>query len=109
MKVGIMIRLDSEIAEQILANCSARTDKAIRDQLGISYNTFRKIERGESIRRSLALRLQEGFSKRLSGEMHLGQDSLIEPVDNDCSDADCRHEGACASIMAGVDASLHES
>jgi hypothetical protein len=66
MKVGMMIRLDNEIAEQILTNCTARTDKAVRDQLGISYNTLRKIERGEPIRRSLALRLQEGFSRRLS-------------------------------------------
>ena len=29
---------------------------------------------------------------------------MIDPEDDGCGDADCGHEGVCASVIAGVDA-----
>ena len=60
-----MTELDEHIARHILDNCPARTDGALMQRFGISYNTLRKIESGEPIRRSLAIRLQERLEKEL--------------------------------------------
>jgi hypothetical protein len=54
----MMVRLDEEIAKYILGNCSGRTGDVLMDRFGISYKTFRKIEAGSLIRRSLAARLE---------------------------------------------------
>lgn len=61
-----MVRLKQEFALHIVTHCPARTDAALRDRFGICYNTFRKIEQGQPIRSSLALRLQD----RLKTEIH---------------------------------------
>lgn len=61
----MMVRLEAEIANHILKTCPARHDRALQDCFGISYNTFRKIEAGEPIRQTVALRLMD----RISGEL----------------------------------------
>ena len=53
-----MVTLSEAVVRQILERCPARTNDALRDRFGISYNTLLKIERGDPIRRSLADRLQ---------------------------------------------------
>lgn len=60
-----VVPLEARAADYILQNCPGRTDEALMDRFGISYNTFRKIERGEAIRASLADRL----TRRLWREM----------------------------------------
>lgn len=54
-----MTRLCPDIADYVLRSCPARTEAAVMSRFGISYNTFRKIERGEPIRASVAQRLLE--------------------------------------------------
>ncbi len=60
-----MITLPTDVVEHLNAHCPARTDEALQPRFGISYNTWRKIERGEAIRGSVARRLIE----RARGEM----------------------------------------
>ena len=52
-----MVTLSEAVVRQILDHYPARTNDALRDRFGISYNTLLKIDR-EPIRRSLADRLQ---------------------------------------------------
>lgn len=54
-----MCVVPSDIVNHLIDNCPARTDEALQPRFGISYNTLRRIERGEAIRRSVALRLVE--------------------------------------------------
>ncbi|WP_430386437.1 hypothetical protein [Blastomonas fulva] len=51
------MRLPDDIADYVLRSCPARTEEAVMSRFGISYNTLRKIERGEPIRASVAQRL----------------------------------------------------
>ncbi|AOG01866.1 MULTISPECIES: hypothetical protein [Blastomonas] len=53
------MRLPDDIADYVLRSCPARTEEAVMSRFGISYNTLRKIERGEPIRASVAQRLLE--------------------------------------------------
>ena len=55
----MMTKLETAIARHILQHCPARTNDALRERFGISYNTLRKIEAGEPIRVSLARRLRD--------------------------------------------------
>ncbi|MFC3309876.1 hypothetical protein [Blastomonas aquatica] len=55
--MDVLIHLSREIADYVLQGCSVRTEAAVMDRFGISYNTLRKIERGEPIRASVAQRL----------------------------------------------------
>jgi hypothetical protein len=52
-----MMTLPPEIVRHMKENCPGRTDEALQPRFGISYNTWRQIERGASLRRSLAERL----------------------------------------------------
>jgi len=52
-----MMSLPPEIVAHLIQNCPGRTDEALQPRFGISYNTWRQIERGASLRRSLAERL----------------------------------------------------
>ena len=54
-----MVELEQEVARFVLEQCPARTDEALQDRFGISYNTLRKIEAGAPIRASVAMRLKE--------------------------------------------------
>ncbi len=54
-----MVTLPPEIVSHLLAHCPGRTDEALQPRFGISYNTWRQIERGAALRRSLAERLVE--------------------------------------------------
>jgi hypothetical protein len=54
------------VAAVMVEMVTARTDEALTDQFGISYNTWRKIERSQPIRASVADRversiIQQGF------------------------------------------------
>lgn len=60
-----MVTLEQDVIRRILETCPARTDEALQARFGISYNTLRKIEAGQPVRRSLAERLKE----RLGAEM----------------------------------------
>ncbi len=53
------MRLPDDVADYVLRSCPARTEEAVMSRFGISYNTLRKIERGEPIRASVAQRLLE--------------------------------------------------
>ena len=53
-----MIKLKDELRDYLLRNCPTRTERVLMERFGISYNTFRKIEAGSLIRRSLAVRLE---------------------------------------------------
>lgn len=50
--------LEDRIVDHLLHHCPARTDEALMERFGISYNTFRKIERRQPIRVSVADRLR---------------------------------------------------
>jgi hypothetical protein len=52
-----MMSLPREIVTHMIENCPGRTDEALQPRFGISYNTWRRIERGALLRRSLAERL----------------------------------------------------
>lgn len=52
-----MMSLPPEIVTHMIENCPGRTDETLQSRFGISYNTWRQIERGASLRRSLAERL----------------------------------------------------
>ncbi len=54
-----MVRLEQRLARYIIENCPTRTDEALQQRFGISYNTLRKIEAGQMVRRSLAQRLAD--------------------------------------------------
>lgn len=60
-----MEKLESTVARHILQHCPSRTDKALQERFGISYNTLRKIEGGQPIRRSLALRLADRLAPEI--------------------------------------------
>lgn len=62
----MMIVLEKKFVHHILRNCPGRTDEALQSRFGISYNTLRKIESGEPIRRSLARRLKDRLADELS-------------------------------------------
>ena len=53
-----MVTLKDELRDYLLRNCPKRTERVLMERFGISYNTFRKIEAGGLIRRSLAVRLE---------------------------------------------------
>ena len=59
MKGLRMVCLPDYVSEYVLKHCPARTDEALRERFGISYNTLRKIQSGDPIRRSVATRLEE--------------------------------------------------
>lgn len=61
----MMVKLEQKLSRHILAHCPARTDQALRDRFGISYNTLRKIEAGRPIRGSLARRLRDRLADEL--------------------------------------------
>lgn len=52
-----MMTLPPEIVAHMVEHCPARTDEALQPRFGISYNTWRQIERGQAVRRSVAERL----------------------------------------------------
>lgn len=54
-----MIELQDELRDYLLQECPGRTDSVLMERFGISYNTFRKIEAGDLIRRSVAVRLEQ--------------------------------------------------
>lgn len=60
-----MVTLDEELVAYMLRECPGRTDEVLMDRFGISYNTFRKIEAGLPIRRSLAERLEVRLQEEL--------------------------------------------
>lgn len=62
----MLTELNPIVARFILSNCPARTDEALQERFGISYNTLRKIEAGNPIRRSVALRLVERFADEVT-------------------------------------------
>ena len=64
-----MVSLERGLAKYVLENCPARTDEALMERFGISYNTLRKIEAGSPVRHSLAVRLEN----RLKGELRSAQ------------------------------------
>jgi hypothetical protein len=63
-----MMKLDEVFVERLLQDCPGRTDEHLMERFGISYNTFRKIERGESIRASVALRLMEKLQRETGAQ-----------------------------------------
>lgn len=63
-----MMTLPPEIVTHMIENCPGRTDEALQPRFGISYNTWRQIERGASLRRSLAERLISRVSAEVSRE-----------------------------------------
>jgi hypothetical protein len=72
----MMVELDEELATYVLEHCPGRTDEALRDRFGISYNTLRKIEAGAPLRNSVVARLKE----RIGSELRTGQDSLQQSI-----------------------------
>ncbi|MDG2534418.1 hypothetical protein P6144_12210 [Sphingomonas sp. HITSZ_GF] len=52
-----MLALPPDIVEHMMTHCQARTNEALQSRFGISYNTWRQIERGAALRRSVAERL----------------------------------------------------
>jgi hypothetical protein len=52
-----MMHLPPDIVAHMRENCPARTDAALQPRFGISYNTWRRIEQGAALRRSLAQRI----------------------------------------------------
>ncbi len=63
----MLIKVEDRIVQHIIAHCPARTDEALQERFGISYNTLRKIETGQSVRRTLAQRLSERLQNELLG------------------------------------------
>lgn len=63
-----MMPLPPEIVTHLIENCPGRTDEALQPRFGISYNTWRQIERGAALRRSLAERLIRRVSAEFSRE-----------------------------------------
>ncbi|RYG97297.1 MAG: hypothetical protein EON58_10080 [Alphaproteobacteria bacterium] len=63
-----MIKLKDELRDYLLRNCPKRTERVLMERFGISYNTFRKIEAGGLIRRSLAVRLESRLEAERSVE-----------------------------------------
>ncbi|MGK6320174.1 hypothetical protein [Sphingomonas sp. DT-204] len=62
-----MVTLPPDIVRHMIANCPGRTDEALQPRFGISYNTWRQIERGAALRRSLAERLVQRISAEREG------------------------------------------
>lgn len=63
-----MIHLPQEVVEHMRANCPGRTDEALRRRFGISYNTWRKIERGGALRLSLGQRIVHRVEAELASD-----------------------------------------
>lgn len=61
-----MVKLEESIIRHVLTHCPKRTDAALQDRFGISYNTLRKIESGEPIRASVAQRLKARLADEIS-------------------------------------------
>lgn len=64
-----MVKFDDDLTAYLLRACPGRTDEALMGRFGISYNTFRKIEAGHPIRRSLAERLEGRLLRELSSSV----------------------------------------
>jgi hypothetical protein len=60
-----MITLQQDIADYLRRMCPARTDESLMPRFGISYNTLRKIEHGEPIRKSVAERLTKRIHREI--------------------------------------------
>lgn len=62
--------IDPLIIEQMRRLATGRTDQALNDRFGISYNTWRKLIAGNPVRRSLAQRITDRVSHivRIEGE-----------------------------------------
>lgn len=52
-----LVHLSPEIVERMQTLVAGRTDEALNQRFGISYNTWRKLTAGEPVRASLADRL----------------------------------------------------
>lgn len=52
-----MEQIPVAIVDHVRRTCPARTDEALQDRFGISYNTWRRIDAERPIRRSLAQRI----------------------------------------------------
>lgn len=52
-----MEQIPVAIVDHMRRTCPARTDEALQDRFGISYNTWRRIDAERPIRRSLAQRI----------------------------------------------------
>lgn len=63
-----MMTLPHDIVEHLIANCPSRTDEALQPRFGISYNTWRQIERGAALRRSVAERLVDRVQEERAGK-----------------------------------------
>lgn len=51
--------IDPLVVEQMKRLATAKTDEALNDRFGISYNTWRKLIAGRPVRRSLAERVTD--------------------------------------------------
>jgi hypothetical protein len=54
--------VDPTIVNRMMAQLPGETDEALMRDFGISYNTWRKVRTGNSIRRSVAERLERRLS-----------------------------------------------
>ena len=52
-----MMTVPTHVVAHLTAHCPGRTDEALHPAFGISYNTWRRIERGEANRASVVARL----------------------------------------------------
>lgn len=50
--------VDPEIAQRMRQEVRGETDSILTEQFGISYNTWRKVRIGKSIRASVAARIE---------------------------------------------------
>lgn len=55
--------VDPGLVERIRVLVTHRTDEALNDRFGISYNTWRKLIAGEPIRASVLRRLEERIDR----------------------------------------------
>lgn len=58
MEYLVVVVLEERFSKYLMRKVPSRTEEVIMKRFGISYNTFRKIEAGAPIRRSLAARLE---------------------------------------------------
>jgi hypothetical protein len=61
-----MERIPAAIIDHMRRNCPARTDEALQDRFGISYNTWRRIDAGRPIRASLAQRIVDRVGREIN-------------------------------------------
>lgn len=62
--------IDPVVIEQMKRLATGRTDEALNDRFGISYNTWRKLIAGHPVRRSLAQRITERVTHIAKMEGH---------------------------------------